>query len=105
MQRLAVAVLIGLCIGRAQAQVPANPYNYSRTTSFTYDAAGFVSSQTVEPGNAPSCVVTSYGYDAYGNRTSVTTSNCGNATSGAVFASRTSTSQLHRTGIADDHRQ
>src|SRR5580765_5916091 len=80
MNRIAIALLIGLCLGTAQAQVPANPYNYSRTTSFTYDAAGRVSSQTVEPGNAASCVVTSYGYDAYGNKTSVTTANCANAT-------------------------
>jgi RHS repeat-associated protein len=80
----------------AQAQVPTDAYNYSRTSAFSYYVAadgakaGLLKSETIEPGNAQSCVSTTYAYDAYGNKTSASTANCAGATGRAVFASRTS---------------
>jgi hypothetical protein len=60
----------------AQAQVPPDPYNYSRASSFTYRADGLLQSQTVEPNNPNLCVLTTYGYDGTGNRNSAKTENC-----------------------------
>jgi len=83
--------------GAAQAQVPPNSYSYSRTSSFTYFGtadgakAGLLKSETVEPDYAQLCVVTSYGYDSFGNRVSATTANCAGAIDLAQFTSRTST--------------
>jgi RHS repeat-associated protein len=48
------------------------------TSSFTYDAAGKLTSQ-VRPVSASASITTSYGYDAAGNRTAVTGGN-GNTT-------------------------
>ncbi len=74
----------------ALAQLPTNPSSYSRTSAFEYDpTTGLLTKETVEPG-AASGVVTSYQYDAYGNRKSATTSNYTGATGTAVFTSRTS---------------
>jgi RHS repeat-associated protein len=74
----------------ALAQLPTNPYSYSRTSAFEYDTTtGLLTKETVEPG-AASGVVTSYQYDAYGNRKSATTSNYTGATGTALFTSRTS---------------
>ena len=63
----------------AQAQTPANPYSYSRAVAYTYDAAGRVATETVEPDNPALCVLTTYGYDAYGNKNSTIVANCAGA--------------------------
>lgn len=87
---IASVTMLTLCIPAANAQVPTDPFNYSRTTTFTYDVnTGRVATETIEPNNAPSCVLTTFGYDAYGNRTSVTTTNCPGAAPAASFTSRT----------------
>jgi RHS repeat-associated protein len=76
--------------GLALAQQPANPYSYSRTSAFEYDATtGLLTKETVEPG-AASGVVTTYQYDSYGNRRSSTVSNYTGASGSAVFTTRTS---------------
>ena len=47
-----LSVIFLLVIGQAQAQTPANPYSYSRSSSFEYDpASGLLTSETVEPDN------------------------------------------------------
>ncbi|MDT9002474.1 RHS repeat-associated core domain-containing protein, partial [Paucibacter sp. APW11] len=51
---------------------------------------GLLQSETVEPDNAQLCVVTSYDYDAYGNKKQATTANCAGASGDALFASRSS---------------
>lgn len=85
-----------LTTGIAQAQVPSDPFNYARTSSFTYyggaDGAknGLLKSETVEPENTQSCVTTTYDYDAYGNKKSAVTANCAGAVGNAVFTSRSS---------------
>jgi RHS repeat-associated protein len=81
----------------AQAQVPSNPYSYSRTSQFSYYQttdglkAGLLKTETVESANVQSCVNITYDYDAYGNKTTATTANCTGATGRAVIATRTST--------------
>ncbi len=82
--------------GVAQAQTPDNPYSYSRTSSFSYFTAGpnkgLLQSETIEPDNPQLCVVTTYDYDAYGNKKSATTANCAGASGDALFDSRTNSS-------------
>jgi RHS repeat-associated protein len=82
---------LGLALGLpAQAQLPANPYSYSRSVAYTYDAAGRVLTETVEPDNPALCVLTTYGYDAYGNKNSTVVANCsGTIPARQQFASRT----------------
>ncbi|WP_457356451.1 RHS repeat domain-containing protein [Roseateles sp. P5_D6] len=96
---LVIPALFALVLaGAAQAQVPSNIYSYSRTSSFVYYGtgdgakAGLLKSETIEPSKAQLCVVTSYDYDAYGNKTSSTTANCAGASGRALFETRTSSS-------------
>jgi RHS repeat-associated protein len=88
---IAAALLIAnlLSARDAAAQVPSNPYDYTRTTTFQYNANGTLSAQIIEPSNASNCSVTAYGYDAYGNKTSTTIANCTGASGQALFTSRT----------------
>lgn len=86
-----VAVFSLVSSSFAIAQTPADPYNYSRTSSFTYyPTTGLLATEKVESGQ--SGVVTTYQYDGYGNKTSATVANDTGATGNAVFATRTSSS-------------
>lgn len=88
---LALAALAALA-GGAHAQVattPANTYSYSRTSSFTYYPNGLLESETVEPGIPDLAVVTTYTYNGYGNKTSVSTANVAEASAAARFDTRT----------------
>jgi RHS repeat-associated protein len=107
--RLAVAlrgVLLGTVLLGVQspghAQVPSNPFSYSRGSSFGYDAtSGLLNAETVEPGNIASCVLTTYLHDAYGNKTSATTANCaGSVPARQQFASRTSATTFAAQAVA-----
>ena len=72
--RLASFGAICLATSISQAQIPSNPYDYTRTSSFEYSATtGFLTAEYVEPDNLASCVKTSYGLDPYGNRRTATT--------------------------------
>src|SRR6266566_6172101 len=72
----------------------------TRTSAFEYDpASGLLSKEIIEPDDSNLCLVTTYLYDAYGNKTSATTRNCNHSSSeaaaptgDAVFQTRTSTS-------------
>ena len=77
------------------AQVPSNPYDYTRTSSFEYSATtGFLTAEYVEPDNLASCVKTTYGLDVYGNRRTATVSNCPGTVPGrAPFTTRSSTTE------------
>jgi RHS repeat-associated protein len=77
-------------VAQSPVQPPADPFNYARTTSFTYRPDGLVETETIEPGNPQLCVVTRYRYDTRGNRTGSQVSNCSGATGDAVFATRSS---------------
>ncbi len=80
--------------------VPSIAGTLTRTSAFEYDpVSGLLTKEIIEPGDPNLCLVTTYGYDAYGNRTSATTRNCNGSSSEApaptgdpVFASRTSSS-------------
>jgi YD repeat-containing protein len=70
----------------------------TRTSAFEYDAStGLLVKEIIEPDNAALCLVTTYTYDAYGNKVSATTSNCSGATGDAVFTSRASTTSFAAT--------
>ncbi len=86
--------------------VPSIAGTLTRTSAFEYDPiSGQLIREIIEPDNSALCVVTTYVYDAYGNRTSATTRNCNGTASGGVteapapaagsdpvFTSRTSSS-------------
>jgi len=81
----------------ARAQVPADPFDYTRTTQFTYFGAtdgaknGLLKVVTVEPSNLESCTTTTYAYDdGFGNKTSTTLDNCAGAPIRSNFRIRTS---------------
>jgi RHS repeat-associated protein len=89
-----------LVVSAVQAQVPADAYNYTRESSFTYYVAtdgaknGLLKSETIEPSpsNAQLCVTTTYDYDAYGNKSSATTTSCSGATGAAPISARSASS-------------
>lgn len=89
------AALLG-ALQSVVAQVPANPYDYTRASSFEYDpTTGLLTAETIEPDNIALCVRTSYGMDAYGNRRTATVANCsGTVPPRAQFASRTTTTEF-----------
>src|SRR5713226_3056150 len=72
----------------------------TRTSAFEYDpATGLLTKEIIEPDNSSLCLVTTYVYDAYGNKTGATTRNCNGSSSealaptgDAVFQTRTSSS-------------
>lgn len=90
-------VLAALCLPLlAAAQGVATPFDYARSSSFTYygpdDGAlnGLLKSETLEPGSPNECLLTSYTYDTWGNKASATTANCIGASGEAIFTSRAS---------------
>jgi hypothetical protein len=87
----AAAQLLLWCASSAsQAQTPADPYAYSRTSDFSYRSDGLLTSETIEPGLSQLCVSTTYTYDGYGNKSAATTAQCAGAAGLAQIASRTS---------------
>ena len=70
------------------AQVPANSFNYSRSSAFEYDANGLLTAEIIEPDNPQLCVRTEYLYDSIGNRTQTLTKNCPGASGTALFTQR-----------------
>lgn len=88
--RLLITLLV-VGTSLAHAQATPNPLAYSRSSSFEYyTGTGLLKSETVEPGTA-ACVITTYTYDTYGNRTGATVANCGSG-GNAAFQTRSSTS-------------
>lgn len=93
--RLATSLLLSALLPVAQAQIPANPYSYSRTGASSYYGAadgikrGKLKTVTIEPDNPQLCSVATYDYDAYGNAISSTTTNCAGASGRALFPSGT----------------
>ena len=74
---LSLALTLGL-LGTAQAAM------LTRTSAFDYDAAtGLLTKEIIEPNISQFCLATVYTYDAYGNKTAVTTRNC-NGSVGSV---------------------
>ena len=104
------ALALCLTLGAAHASTtdeaqPSNNFDYKRTTTFTYDSNGALSTKTTEPNRSASCSVTTFGYDPQGNVVSRQISNCPGAAGRATIASRTATSdfsaQAPRTIVID----
>src|SRR5262245_43830761 len=69
-------------IGIAQL---ANAEMLTRRSAFEYDpTSGMLVREIIEPDDSNLCLVTTYTYDAFGNRDSATTRNCNNVSSGGV---------------------
>lgn len=70
----------------------ADAYTASRTTGYTYVAsgpqAGFLATETVEPDDPSLCSTKGYAYDAFGNKSQISTGNCAQAPAAVQFASR-----------------
>lgn len=92
---LALLLLAGPCRD-ARAQAVGNPYDVTRTSSFTYATSGaqlgLLLTETVEPDQPEQCVVTTHSYDAYGNKAGAVVANCAGASGRALFAARSSSS-------------
>ncbi len=80
------------------AQPTSDPFDITRTSSFTYFASGpqrgLLQSETIEPDLPQQCVTTTHGYDAYGNKNLATTRNCAGAGGLAAFVDRSSGSSF-----------
>lgn len=74
--------------------VKAADLTATRTSSFTYYGAGdgtrngLLKTETIEPDDPQLCVLTTHGYDAYGNESDSSTANCQGAAGRALFTSR-----------------
>jgi len=68
---------------KVTSSTPADPVSHApadtktRSSSFTYDASGFLITETIEPNSAAEWQQTEYGYDGFGNRTTTTVSGAG----------------------------
>lgn len=107
MQRLTNTLLVGLLLGLSTSLVslPAQATTATRTSAFEYDpTSGLLVKEIIEPDDPNLCLVTTYAYDAYGNKTGSTTRNCNGSsgeaaapTGAAVIQSRTSTTSYAAT--------
>jgi RHS repeat-associated protein len=94
------ALLTGI-LGIAMGLLPlsAQADTLTRTTSFEYDAAGQRTKEVIEPGDAQNCLQSSYTYNDYGNRTSVSSIYCAGAVAPATNSATTARSSTDNTGI------
>lgn len=82
---LSIALLLGL---NAPVLSPsAQAATQVRVSSWTYDSAGMIATETIEPDDAQFTLTTTYTYDAFGNKIAVTVSSP--ATGDAAIAPRT----------------
>lgn len=65
-------------------QSSAQTLTATRSSSFTYNAQGLLLTETIEPDLPQSCLVTTYSYDSYGNKASISTQPCAGATGSAI---------------------
>jgi len=110
---------IFLALGAAMATYSyAQTLQQTRTSGFEYDpVSNLLIREVIEPNDSALCLVTTYQYDAYGNKTGATTRNCNGTSSGgltettaptcsapgptcdAVFTSRTSSTSFAANSI------
>lgn len=82
---LSIALLLALPLTALPSVAQAA--TQTRTSSWTYDAAGMIATETIEPDDAQFTLTTTYTYDAFGNKIAVTVSSP--ATGDAAIAPRT----------------
>jgi len=92
--------------------LPSFAGTQTRTSAFEYDpTSGQLIREVIEPDNSALCLVSTYTYDAYGNRTGATTRNCNGTSSGGlteaaaptgdpVFTARSSSSAFAAGSVA-----
>src|SRR5262245_61329293 len=76
MRGAARALALAATVGTLAAS-PAAAGSLTRTSSFAYDASGLLTQEVVEPDTPALRLQTDYGFDVYGNKTSVTVSGSG----------------------------
>lgn len=87
-------ILVALAPTAALAQIPSDPFSYSRTIDYEYDEKGRLRATTVEPGTAGvpdtlrQCARASRQYDARGNARFSELENCTGAPTGVLFDKR-----------------
>jgi RHS repeat-associated protein len=104
MRHRLATLLAGLALAGGLFAPCAHSATATRTSAFEYDANGLITKEIIEPDTPNLCLITTYSYDAYGNKTASTTRNC-NGSSGeaaaptgdAVFQARTSTTSYAAT--------
>ena len=106
-----VAALVAcFAMGAAHASTidepqPSNNFDYTRTTTYTYDGNNALLTKTTEPNRSVSCSVTTFGYSPQGNVTSRQLSNCQGASGRASITPRATSSdfsaQAARTIVVD----
>jgi hypothetical protein len=62
------ALLASLLFG---LQATAQVVTASRSSSFNYNTQGLLLTETIEPDSPQSCLTTTYSYDGYGNKASI----------------------------------
>ncbi len=81
--------LLSLAALFSAVNVTAQTLTATRSSSFTYNAQGLLLTETIEPDDPQSCLVTTYAYDSYGNKASISTQTCAGATGSAIASAAT----------------
>jgi len=109
MKRTLLFTALALAVSHADAA-----QTLTRTSAFEYDpTTSLLLREIIEPDDSNLCLVTTYTYDGYGNRTSATVRNCNSTSSGgvteaaaptgaAVFPTRTSYTQYWGDSVTID---
>jgi len=72
----AIGLLLSLFLSLALPSTAARADTQVRTSAFEYNAQGLLTKEVVEPDQSSYCLQTVYSYDAWGNRTTSSTSDC-----------------------------
>jgi hypothetical protein len=87
---------LGALLALTLITAPAWSATATRTSKFEYDSLGRLIKEIVEPSSSDLCLVTTHGYDGFGNRNTSTQRNCQGLsneaaapTGSAVFVART----------------
>src|SRR5262245_50232537 len=80
-----LARLLGVWVALGMAGLASAQTSLTRTSAFEYDpVSGLLIREIIEPNDSALCLVTTYTYDAFGNKTGATTRNCNGSASGGV---------------------
>jgi hypothetical protein len=70
---LLTSLLFSTQVSAQSSSSPSTTLTATRASSFTYNAQGLLLTETIEPDDPQSCLVTTYAYDSYGNKSSIST--------------------------------